>query len=337
MLTQYLLTSMLIASAISYTDVQASTSCCYQKGSLKAVFLTLLVCTVKSTEKDACHNPTNLDHLDGLASQQTIMPLVSEVIGDFPSDPMASQSSEDLRETHPFAIPEKMKQVCGISLDGKSDACIYVPIEKNTFWYYATLSLSLSLMTFCTYHKCFMNIRNGKIVSLNRRIERLRRERKVQKIRSHHLEKTIEIQERKWHIHWQKHFNDEHKNTWLSEVQKGHQHAKAFYHENAVDIDWENERGCTGVMMGVLNKDIKLVSLLVELGANGNKGDHGGLRPIIEATKHKNLSLIKVLRKTNVDVTCQDVFSHTAYHYAEKNGYVDIATYLKMWKESVSK
>ncbi|MFM2322020.1 MAG: hypothetical protein RLZZ225_173 [Pseudomonadota bacterium] len=112
-------------------------------------------------------------------------------------------------------------------------------------------------------------------------------------------------------------------------VSKAHSEiAKRLIGINADLLEAKNESGDTALHLAVSNNDLKLMDLLLKLGADLETKDGSGDTPLCFATWFTHIDIVKYLVEQGANLEAKDAAGNTPLHIAVLNDNLDIVKYL---------
>jgi len=103
---------------------------------------------------------------------------------------------------------------------------------------------------------------------------------------------------------------------------------KYLIEQGKANIDAQDERKQTALMISVMYKHPEIAEYLVRNGANINEKTLSGLTSLTRAVDSESLDMVKFLIERGADITTISNEGETLLHFAAKNSHTDIAEYL---------
>jgi ankyrin repeat protein len=108
--------------------------------------------------------------------------------------------------------------------------------------------------------------------------------------------------------------------------------------ENGVTVNIESREGMSPLFCAIRRRNIELVKVLIEKGANVNAQivNMDGLTPLHSAVMVKSLKILQILLENGADVTAScNIYNQTPVHVAAKLGYLDLFTTMTEYNPDV--
>lgn len=92
--------------------------------------------------------------------------------------------------------------------------------------------------------------------------------------------------------------------------------------EQGAEVNGQNEKGQTALMLATLNNHYKIVELLIEAGSDVNVRDHNKLTPFIASGSNGFFEILELMAKNGADLDSFNQFGGTALIPAAEKGYL---------------
>lgn len=116
--------------------------------------------------------------------------------------------------------------------------------------------------------------------------------------------------------------------TLFNAVQQQDLHLVKKIIKAGTDLDQQNERGQTPLMMATYNHDVKIAKALIDVGADVNIQDDIKNTPFLYAAEEGYLDILELTTKAGANPTITNRYGGTALILAAENGHTDVLRWL---------
>ena len=99
---------------------------------------------------------------------------------------------------------------------------------------------------------------------------------------------------------------------------------KLLVEENEADLDIQDKKGNTALMIALQENFIKIVGYLADKGANLDLKDQFGSTALVTACYRNKKDMVMLLAEKGADLLIEDDSGRTALYYAEDKGFKDM-------------